>query len=193
MSDAPGSYMFLDPGRSMGFSMCLAGGGSLRHGTWTFRQERHGEVFADYANVLRRQLNSLPDPQLALEMLTIVDHNGHIDGNQVAFTAGWYSVAHTICYTMKLREPEIIPIQTWRSKTHGKTTVPKELKEKLNTQPLRSKWFKQQAKNYCDKNGWSYDSDDEAEALCGLDALRIIYEPNYAFGKGKAYRQEAFL
>ena len=84
----------------------------------------------------------------------------------------------------------MVAIQSWRSKTHGKVYVPKELKLDQNQ---RSKWFKQQAKAYCDRNGWSYGTEDEAEALCMLDYIRIENEPNYAFDRGRSYQQETLF
>jgi hypothetical protein len=93
---------------------------------------------------------------------------------------------------MGLRPAETIAIATWRSKTHGKLRVPDQMKSAK--QADRSKWLKQQAKAYCDRNGWSYSTEDEAEALCMLDAVRIIHEPSYAFDKGQSYgHQEALL
>ena len=195
MSGAPGSYFVFDPGRTMGFAYCLAGGDKLRHGTWRFNQPSAGAAYAEFAAYLRRMLTGLPDPLVGIELMTIVDHgqNGKsaIDAQQVMFSSGWPTHAQTICHTMNLREPELIAISTWRSKTHGKTRAPEDLK---NQKPaVRQKWLKQQAKIYCDRNGWSYNSEDEAEALCMLDALRIIHEPNYAFDKGQSFQQETMF
>ena len=107
------------------------------------------------------------------------------------FSSGWPTHAQTLCHSMGLREPELIAISTWRSKTHGKMRVPDNMRGAKQSE--KSKWLKLQAKLYCDKNGWSYDTEDEAEALCMLDALRIMYEPDYAFDKGRSYQQESFL
>lgn len=193
MSDYPGSYFVFDPGRTMGFAYCLAGGNKIRHGTWRFKQPKAGAAFAEFASYLRRTLSSLPDPLVAMELTTIVSHGeaGRVDAEQVVFSAGWPSIAQTVCHNMGLRDPEMIPIQTWRSKTHGKTRVPENLRKEK--QSVRSKWLKQQAKDYCDRNGWSYNTDDEAEALCMLDTIRIMHEPDYAFDKGRSYQQEALL
>lgn len=200
MIDAPGSYFFFDPGRTMGFAYCLAGGGNLRHGTWRFNQKVAGAAYAEFLTFMKRVLSSLPDPLVGIELMTIVDHGQEdakgnfksaIDVPQVMFSSGWPTHAQTLCYTMGLREPEFLAISTWRSKTHGKTRVPDNLRSAK--QADKSKWLKEQAKSYCDKNGWSYGSDDEAEALCMLDALRIIHEPDYAFDKGKAFQQDSFL
>lgn len=195
MTDAPKSYFVFDPGRTCGFAYCLAGGENLRHGTWRFNQKRHGEAYTMFAQYLRRVLSNLPDPQVGIELTTIVDHGQpgkpSIDAQQVIFSAGWPVIAQTVCFSMDLREPEMMAISTWRSKTHGKLRVPDTLKKAKQT--VKSKWLKQQAKDYCDKNGWSYNSEDEAEALCMLDALRIIYEPDYAFDKGRTYQQESLL
>lgn len=194
MSGAPGSYFVLDPGRLCGFAYCLAGGQKLRHGTWRFKQEDHGAAYAEFSQFLRRALSGLPDPLVAMEMMTIVSHGEKdvIDPNQIAFSAGWQAIVKTICFTMQLRPAETIAIGTWRSKTHGKTTVPKDMK--AQRQADRSKWLKQQAKLYCDRNGWSYQTEDEAEALCMLDAVRIMHEPAYAFDRCQSYgHQEALL
>ncbi|THK33996.1 hypothetical protein EHS39_32995 [Ensifer sp. MPMI2T] len=194
MSGAPGSYFVFDPGRTMGFAYCMAGGEKIRHGTWRFKQEKPGEAYAEFASYLRRMLQGLPDPLVGIELMTIVEHeNQHgkvaIDAKQVMFSSGWPTHAQTICHTMGLRDPELIAISTWRAKTHGKMRAPKE----ITKQAEKSKWLKLQAKLYCDRNGWSYNTEDEAEALCMLDALRIIHEPDYAFDKGRSYQQESFL
>lgn len=193
MSTAPSSYLVFDPGRTTGFAMCKAGGADLKHGTWKFQQPIHGEAFATYANYLKRTLSDMPDPLVVMEKLTFVAHKDakggeRIDPDQIAFSAGWYSIAKTVCFTMGFREPDTLPIQTWRAKTIG-AAAPKTLK----VQAERSKWFKQKAKDYCDAQGWSYSSADEAEALCMLDAVRMIHETGYAFDKGRSYLQESFL
>lgn len=193
MSSAPGSYFVIDPGRTAGFAYCLAGGEKIRHGTWRFKAEDHGEAYAEFATYLTRMLKGLPDPQVGLEMMTVVQHGeeGTIDPAQIAFSAGWQAIAKTICFTLKLRPAQLIAISTWRSKTHGKMRVPEPMRNAR--QADKSKWLKQQAKLYCDRNGWSYNTDDEAEALCMLDAMRIMNEPSYAFDKGKSYQQESLL
>ena len=195
MTDAPGSYFVFDPGRTMGFAYCLAGGSKLRHGTWHFRQPNPGEAYAEFTRYLRRMLDGLPDPLVGIELMTIVDHGqdgkSAIDAQQVMFSSGWPTHAQTLCHIMNLREPQFLAISTWRSKTHGKMRVPDSMKNAKATD--KSKWLKAQARAYCDRNGWSYNSDDEAEALCMLDALRIIHEPSYAFDKGRSYSQESFL
>lgn len=195
MLSAPKSYFVFDPGRTMGFAHCLAGGSNLKHGTWRFNQASHGAAFSEFITFLKRVLGGLPDPLVGIELMTIVDHgqNGkvQIDAQQVMFASGWPTHAQTICHMMGLREPEFLAISTWRSKTHGKTRVP----ENLQTAPQqeKSKWLKQQAKDYCDRNGWAYQTEDEAEALCMLDALRIIHEPSYAFDKGRSFQQEVLF
>lgn len=186
MADAPGSYFVMDPGRDMGFAYCLAGGERLRSGTWHFKQERHGAAYADYAKRLTELVAGLPDVQIGMELMTIVGHDDgkggtRVDAKQVVFSAGWPAVTHTICYAKNLRVPEMIAIQTWRSKSHGFVITPKGSGMNQNQ---RAAWFKQKAKEYCDKNGWKYDSADEAEALCILDYLRQEYEPGYAFDRG---------
>lgn len=193
MSDAPGSFFVFDPGRTCGFAHCLAGGEKIRHGTWRFKQESPGEAFSQFATYLKRTLSGLPDPQVAMELATIVTHgdDNRIDAKQVVFSSGWPSIAQVICHSMGLREPQMIAIQTWRSKSHGKVVTPKEMKGASQAQ--RSKWFKQQARIYCEKNGWSYETDDEAEALCMLDAVRVMNEPGHAFDRGRSFRQEALL
>ncbi|CCF19107.1 protein of unknown function [Pseudorhizobium banfieldiae] len=195
MSTAPGSYFVFDPGRTMGFAYCLAGGEKIRHGTWRFNQKSPGAAYAEFITYLKRTLTGLPDPLVGIELMTIVDHgqNGKsaIDAQQVMFSSGWPTHAQTLCHTMGLREPELMAISTWRSKTHGKMRVPDNMK--ALKQAEKSKWLKLQAKLYCDKNGWSYNTEDEAEALCMLDALRIIHEPDYAFDKGRSFQQESFL
>lgn len=195
MSRAPGSYFVFDPGRTMGFAYCLAGGEKIRSGTWRFTQQSAGAAYAEFVTFLKRSLSGLPDPLVGIELMTIVDHGqdgkSAIDAQQVMFSSGWPTHAQTVCHIMGLREPELIAISTWRSKTIGKTRAPDSMK---NEKPaVRQKWLKEQAKIYCDQNGWSYNSTDEAEALCMLDALRIIHEPSYAFDKGRSYHQESFL
>jgi hypothetical protein len=145
-----------------------------------------------FTQYMRRTLESLPDPLIVIELPTIVSHgeDGRVDAEQVLFTAGWTTHAQTLAHIMGLRQPDLIAIQTWRSRTHGKTFAPKELKL---TQNERSKWFKDRAKEYCDKNGWSYQTTDEAEALSILDAVRMIHEPTYAFDKGRSYVQDSLL
>ncbi|MDA5627830.1 MULTISPECIES: hypothetical protein [Agrobacterium] len=195
MSKSPGSYFVFDPGRTMGFAYCLAGGLNIRHGTWRFKQPSPGAAYAEFVTFLKRTLVALPDPQVGMELMTIVDHGSDgksaIDAKQVMFSSGWPTHAQTLCHSMGLREPELIAISTWRSKTHGKMRVPDNMK--TATQTEKSKWLKLQAKLYCDRNGWSYETEDEAEALCMLDALRIMHEPDYAFDKGRSYQQESFL
>lgn len=194
MNTAPGSYFVFDPGRTMGFAYCLAGGERIRSGTWRFKHESHGAAYAEFAGYLRRMLAGLPDVQVAMELATIVSHgeDGRVDAKQVIFSAGWPAIAQTLCHSMGLREPDMVAIQTWRSRTHRKVQVPKEMKG--STQAQRSKWFKLQAKLYCDSQGWSYNSDDEAEALCLLEAVRLEHEPGLAFDKGaSSYHQESFF
>ncbi|MCM0751565.1 hypothetical protein DEA98_10185 [Brucella pseudogrignonensis] len=195
MSDSPGSYLVIDPGRSMGIAYCLAGGENIRHGTWKFNQKSAGEAYATFVQYLKRTLSALPDPLVGIELTTIVDHGkdgkSAIDAQQVIFSSGWPTHAQTLCHTMGLREPQFIAISTWRSKTHGKLRVPDAMKKAKQAE--RSKWFKLQAKTYCDKNGWSYSTEDEAEALCMLDALRIMNEPDHAFDRGRSFQQENFL
>lgn len=195
MNTAPGSYFVFDPGRTMGFAYCLAGGEKIRSGTWKFTQKSAGHAYAEFVQYLKRTLNGLPDPLVGMELMTIVDHGkdgkSAIDAQQVMFSSGWPTHAQTLCHTMGLREPELIAISTWRSKTHGKMRVPDELKKAKQAE--KSKWLKLQARIYCDNNGWTYTSDDEAEALCMLDALRIINEPDHAFDKGRSFHQDSFL
>lgn len=192
MAHAPGSYLVLDPGRVMGFAHCLSGGEKLKHGTWRFNQSSPGEAYYTFTQFLRRTLDGMPDPLVVLELPTIVSHgeDGRVDAEQVLFTAGWTTHAQTLCHIMALRQPDLIAIQSWRSKTHGKTFAPKDQKMSQNE---RSKWFKERAKEYCEKHGWSYQTSDEAEALCILDAVRQIHEPKYAFDRGRAYQQESLL
>ncbi|WP_310203376.1 hypothetical protein [Ancylobacter sp. 3268] len=125
--------------------------------------------------------------------MTIVAHgpNQVIDPEQIAFSAGWQAIAKAVCFQMRLRPAETIAIATWRSRTHGKTRVPKDLEKAPQAQ--RSKWLKQQAIIYCDREGWSYNTEDEAEALCMLHALRIEHEPGLAFDRGKSYVQQQTL
>ena len=184
--NAPGSYLVFDPGRSMGFAYCMAGGEGLRSGTWRFKQERYGHAYADFAERLGKLVPGLPDVQMGMELMTIVGHDdgkggSRIDAKQVLFSSGWPAIMHTICYAKKLRDPEMIAIQTWRSKSHGFVVTPKG--SNMN-QSQKSAWFKEKARAYCDRNGWKYDSPDEAEALCMLDYLRLEYEPGYAFDNG---------
>lgn len=190
--DAPGSFVGIDPGRTMGFASCLAGGEELRHGTWKFNDPVHGGAFAQYAKYLRTLLESLPNPLVGIELMTIVAHKGqdgreHIDAKQVAFSSGWPTHLQTICYSMGLREPVFVPIQSWRSKTHGITRTPRQSRFS-DTEKMH--FFKDAAKQYCDAAGWSYSTPDEAEALCILDYMRIENEPSYAFDKGRSYQQE---
>lgn len=194
MSDSPGSFFVFDPGRNCGFAYCHAGGINVRHGTWRFKQESPGAAFAEFATYLKRTLSSLPDPQVAMELATIVTHgeDNRVDAKQVVFSAGWPSIAQVICHSMGLREPQMIAIQTWRSKSHGKTRAPDSMKGP-DKQNVRAKWFKQQARDYCEKQGWSYSTDDEAEALCLLDAVRIMNEPGHAFDRGRSCGQESLL
>jgi len=185
----------MDPGRDCGFAYCLSGGANLRSGTWKFKQADHGEAYADFATRLRELITGLPDVQIGMELMTIVGHEdgkggSRIDAKQVLFSSGWPAIKHTICYTQKLRKPELIAIQTWRSRTHGFVTTPKGSGMNQNE---RSKWFKEKAKQYCDRNDWKYSSSDEAEALCLLDYLRQEYEHDYAFDRGRAHQQEALL
>lgn len=195
MSAAPGSYFVMDPGRTMGFAYCLAGGEKLRHGTWRFMQNSAGAAYAEFITYLKRTLTGLNDPLVGIELMTIVDHGqdgkSAIDAQQVMFSSGWPTHAQTVCHIMGLREPEFLAISTWRSKTHGYTRAPDSMQKEKPA--VRQKWLKQKAKEYCDRNGWSYNSEDEAEALCMLDALRIIHEPSYAFDKGRSYMQEVLL
>jgi len=193
MPQDPQSYLVMDPGRVTGFAYCLAGGHGLKHGTWRFSQPSHGAAYAEFVSFVRRTLTSLPDPLVAMEMMTIVKHGEKdvIDPNQIAFSAGWQAIVKTLCHTMNLREPEMIAISTWRSKTHGKMGVPKNMKGL--SQADRSKWLKTQAKLYCDANGWGYGGDDEAEALCMLDAVRIMHEPSYAFAHGQSRGHQSSL
>ncbi len=196
-SGDPGSFATLDPGRMMGFAACLIGGDELRHGTWKFKASVYGLAYAEFAKCLTTLLKSLPDPLLGIEQLMVVPHEGkdgkmHVDGNQVALSAAWYGIAHTICYSLGCREPIIIPIQTWRSKTHKSVRAPKvDYPEQPHRRTKRvSEFFKSEARIYCERNGWSYESDDEAEALCMLDYMRMEFEPAYAFDKGRAYQQK---
>ena len=193
MSDAPGSYFVFDPGRTCGWAYCLPGGVGMRHGTWKFKNPSHGATFSEFATFLKRTLKDLPDPLVAMELATLVGHgeSNRLDAKQVVFSAGWPSITQVICHSLGLREPQMIAIQTWRSKSHGKVQIPKT--KKGLTQAQRSKWFKQQAKDYCDRNGWSYNSEDEAEALCMLDAVRVMNEPGHAFDNGRAYKQDALF
>ena len=192
---APGSYFVFDPGRTTGFAFCLAGGERMRSGTWRFKQESPGAAYAEFVGYLKRMLTGLPDPLVGIELMTVVDHGqdgkSAIDAQQVMFSSGWPTHAQTLCHTMGLREPQLIAISTWRSKTHRKMRVPDSMK--TARQADKSKWLKQQAKDYCDRQGWGYNSEDEAEALCMLDALRMMHEPSYAFDKGASYQQESFL
>lgn len=194
-NSAPGSYLVMDPGRVMGFASCLSGGGKLKHGTWRFSQKPAGAAYAEFISYLKRMLSDMPDPLIGMELMTIVSHgegdDTRIDAEQVMFSSGWPTHAQTIAHIMGLREPEFLPIQTWRSKTHGCTRSPESMK---NEKPsVRQAWLKAKAKAYCDRNGWSYDTEDEAEALCMLDAMRIIHEPGYAFDKGKSFEQGSLL
>lgn len=194
MNKMPGSFFVFDPGRTCGFSYCLSGGDKHRSGTWRFKQEAHGAAYAEFASNLKNILKSLPDPQVGMEMATLVGHgeDNRLDPKQVIFSAGWPAIAMTICHSLCLREPIMIPIQTWRSRTHRKVQVPKDMKGAPQAQ--RSKWFKLQAKLYCDKQGWKYETEDEAEANCMLEALRLEFEPDLAFDKGaSSYHQESFL
>ncbi|MDQ0422352.1 hypothetical protein J2045_003400 [Peteryoungia aggregata LMG 23059] len=193
MARAPGSYLVLDPGRNMGWASCLAGGEKLKHGTWRFNQETPGEAYFTFTQFMRRTLESMPDPLVCIELMTIVTHgdDDRIDAEQVMFSSGWPTHAQTLCHIMALRQPDFVAIQSWRAKTHTKTRTPDSMKGA--SQVERSKWFKERAKEYCDARGWSYGSADEAEALCILDYTRIVHEPGYAFDRGRAYQQESLF
>jgi len=190
MSD-PQSYLTIDPGRKMGWASCLRGGGDLRYGTWKYKQELPGEAYALYLSNLNQKIRSLPDVLVGVELLTIVAHvdekgKASFDAEQIAFSAGWPTHAQTLCFRLGARPPEMIAISSWRSKTHGKVQAPRGLK-----QSQRTKFFKEVAFDYCHANGWSPDSDNAAEALCMLDYLRILHEPDFAFDRGRAHQQEA--
>lgn len=188
MTTSPLSYLAIDPGRKMGWACCLAGGDRLEYGTWKFAQADHGEAYAAFAKQFGSILAGWPDMQVGMEMLTIVTHEddsgkGHVDAEQVGFSAGWQAIVKTKCFVAKARAPEMIAISSWRSKTHRKTRAPIGVKNSTG-------WLKQQAFDYCARSGWTPDSDNAAEALCMLDYLRILHEPDYAFDRGHSFQQE---
>ncbi len=188
---APGSYLVFDPGRQMGMACCLAGGDRLEHATWRYRHQNPGEAYSVFITDLTAKIKSLPDVQVGMELMTIVAHEdegtgkAHVDAQQVQFSSGWPTHAQTICFRLGVRQPELIAISAWRSRTHGKTRAPDNVPTNK-----RSAWLKQQAFRYCRANGWEPDSDNAAEALCMLDYLRILHEPAYAFDRGQSFQQE---
>lgn len=175
----------------MGWASCLCGGENVQYGTWKYKHELPGEAYAFYLSNLTQKIRSLPDVQVGIEMLTIVAHvddkgKASFDAEQIAFSSGWQTHAQTLCFRLGARPPELIAISSWRSRTHGKTRAPAGLK-----QSERSNFFKEAAFDYCRANGWSPANDNEAEALCLLDHLRLMYEPDFAFQRGQSHHQEA--
>jgi hypothetical protein len=175
----------------MAWASCLRGGGDLRYGTWKYKQESAGECYALFLANLKIKIDTLPDVQIGMEKLTAVAHTddkgkASINIDQVEFSAGWPVIARTLCHRMRARQVEDIYISTWRSKTHGYKAAPKGTK---NTQAF----LKQKAVDYCRAQGWSPANADEAEALCMLSYLRLLYEPDFAFERGRSHHQEALL
>ncbi len=191
---APMSYLTMDPGRKMGWAHCLAGGEELRYGTWKFAQELPGAAYSAFLANLKSKMDILPDVQIGLELMTIVGHEDakgrtNIDAQQVEFSAGWPTHAKTLCFRMDRRPPEMIAISAWRSKTHGKTRAPDHIQKGAD----KRKWLKQKAIDYCHAQGWSPSNDEEAESLCMLVYMRMLFEPGFAFERGYAFKQEALL
>ncbi len=186
---APGSYLVFDPGRRMGGASCLAGGDALRFWTWRYRHDQPGAAYSAFITDLTGEIRGLPDVQVGMELMTIVAHEddkgkAHVDAEQVQFSSGWPTHAQTICHRLGARPPEMIAISAWRAKTHGKTRAP------LNFTGDKRKYLKQAAVDYCRANGWSPSNDEEAEALCMLDFMRMIYEPGYAYERTGTGQQE---
>lgn len=186
----PASFLAIDPGRDLGFAYCLAGGEGLRHGVWRFKQTCMGAAYAEFVTRLKTVLRDLPRCQVGVELMTVVTHeddagNQRVDAAQILKSSGWPTHAQTVCYMLGLPEPIFIPIQTWRSATHGKTRAPNTIKDSE-----RSRWFKDCAISYASRQGWAVDGPDEAEALCMLDYLRITHEPDYAYAAGQSGRHQ---
>jgi hypothetical protein len=191
-NDVPGSYLAIDPGRRMGWAHCLRGGDELQFGTWKFKHELAGAAYSAFLGNLKSKYDVLPDLQVGIELMTIVGHedergNTAIDAQQVEFSAGWPTHAKTLSYRMDRRPPEMIAISSWRSKTHGKTRAPDGYKGD------KRKYLKQKAIDYCHANGWEAANDEEAEAICMLVYMRILYEPDFAFERGHSFQQEALF
>jgi hypothetical protein len=189
---SPGSYLAIDPSRKMGWASCDRGGGNLRYGTWKFKQERAGECYAIYLSNLREKILQGDDIQIGIEMLTAVAHvddkgKASVDVQQIAFSSGWQTHAQTLCFRMGARDPEIVAISAWRSKTHGKVSAPKGYNGDSR------KYLKQAALDYCAAHGLSPANDEEAEAICILHYLRLLHEPDFAFERGRSHHQEALL
>lgn len=188
----PRSYLTIDPGRKMGYAHCLAGGADLQYGTWKFNQQLPGAAYSAFLANLKSKMDVLPDVQIGLELMTIVGHEDakgrtNIDAQQVEFSAGWPTHAKTLCYRMDRRPPEMIAISAWRSKTHGKTRAPDRYTGD------KRKYLKQQAIDYCRAQGWNPANDEEAESLCMLVYMRMLFEPGFAFDRGYSFRQESLL
>lgn len=188
---APGSYLLFDPGRSMGWASCLYGGDDLQYGTLRYKQSLPGEAYSRFLFDLTAKIRTLPDVQVGMELMTIVAHeddNGKagVNAEQVQFSSGWPVLAQTLCFRLNARPPEMIAIQSWRSKTHGKTRAP----EGLSGTEKGRVWLKKQAFDFCHAEGWEPDSDNAAEALCMLVYMRILHEPSFAFDRGQSFEQE---
>lgn len=155
--------------------------------TWRFKARGAGECYLEFLERLGELLKVLPDVQIAIELMTVVTHDGHVDAKQVQLSSGWFNALDMMRARRGLREIEQTPIQSWRSKSHGKVKAPKEIKE----QNERRKYLKQAAIDFCEGNGWPVANDEEAEALCILEWLRIEYEPGYSFSAGHGGHQQA--
>lgn len=186
----PTHFLGLDPGRHMGWGFCRFGGINVQHGTWKFDEKSHGAAYTSFRNRIVTIADKFPGILIGIELMTIVpreDDKGRwqVNAPQIEFSSGWPAILKQVCHEKGLTDPEEVAISSWRSRTHGKTRVPKGYAGKSDA------FFKKAALDYCQKQGWSPGSHNAAEALGIMDYLRILHEPSFAFEKGASHQQES--
>ncbi|RZN30483.1 hypothetical protein [Bradyrhizobium sp. Leo121] len=89
-----------------------------------------------------------------------------------------------IFVTIFKRQARVIEIEParWRSKILGLTQAPKHIGQGLSKSKktaVRRAWLKRRAIDEVAARGWGKTTDDQADALCILDYLRMRLDPAY--------------
>jgi hypothetical protein len=158
----------IDPGQKCGWSQW--DGDRLTFGVFDLKG-LSGEGASFHRSTVRMREFIQRGDVIGLEAPVKVNYSS-IQSQQ--FLLGLRAVILSTSFACGARVIEIEP-STWRSKILGVTMAPKLIKGT----DVRRAWIKRKAVEHCRARGYGETTDDEADALCILEYLRLRIDPTF--------------
>jgi hypothetical protein len=156
----------IDPARRLGWARWHPGMIAPESGTIDFMARPERKCFSLYGTWLFEQF-TLGIERVVYEQ-PFISRDPRQAGNNAQLLYGLWGITEFLCD--RRRKPlHVITVGMWRSHFHGYVNAPKVIDGEVASKAKRSKWLKARACDACDRRGWPYYSDDEAEALGILD------------------------